>query len=156
MALLVIDPQGEFAKDIRAKRTGEFHIPLDGILKSLGKQPVVFSVRNLVLDTWALFEQILFESLFFETLTIPRGEDRELACSILADKLQKSHVKLADLHTREAFNKAWELLGNETVQKNFYRSEGSRARFQSVLVEATPDDFYHDYWSRYGVVPYRP
>jgi DNA helicase HerA-like ATPase len=147
MALLVIDPQGEFAKDIRGKHSGEFQIPLGGLLKSLGKQTVVFSVRNLVLDTWALFEQILFESIFFERLTIPRGENRELACGILADKLQKAHVRLADLHSRASFDKAWELLGNETVQKNFYRTEASRARFQSVLTEASPDEFYQDYWA---------
>ena len=147
MALLIVDPQGEFAKDLTGRSSGEFPIPLDTILKSSGKQAVTFSVRNLVLDTWALFQQILFESLFFERLTIPRGENRELACGILADKLQKAHVKLADLHTRAAFDKAWELLGNETVQKNFYRSDASRARFQSVIEEASPDEFYSDYWA---------
>ena len=119
MALLVIDPQGEFAKDIRGKSSGEFLLPLGGILKALGKRPAVLSVRNLVLDTWALFEQILFESLFFERLSIPRGENRQLACEILGDKLQKASVRLRDLHTRQAFDKAWELLKDERVQKAY-------------------------------------
>jgi hypothetical protein len=147
MALFVIDPQGEFAKDIRGNSPGEFQLPLGGILKSLGKKPVVLSVRNLVLDTWALFEQILFESLFFERLSIPRGENRLLACEILADKLQKAGVRLRDLHTQQSFDKAWELLKDERVQKTFYRTETSRARFQSMLDEADPQEFYRDYWS---------
>lgn len=33
MAILVIDPQGEFAKDIRGQSTGEFQLPLGDILE---------------------------------------------------------------------------------------------------------------------------
>jgi DNA helicase HerA-like ATPase len=147
MALLVIDPQGEFAKDIRGKPSGEFQLPLGGILRAFGKKPAVLSVRNLVLDTWALFEQILFESLFFERLSIPRGENRLLACEILGDKLQKASVRLRDLHLRASFDKAWELLKDERVQKTFYRTEASRARFQSMLEEADAGEFFRDYWA---------
>lgn len=146
MALLVIDPQGEFSKDVRGQAPGEFQLPLGGILKSLGKEVVPFSVRNLILDTWALFEQILFESAFFDRLSVPRGENRELACAILAEKMQKAGITLRTLHKRESFDKAWELLGNETVQKQFYRSEASRTRFQSVLAESSPDDLFNDHW----------
>lgn len=147
MALFVVDPQGEFAKDIRGKSPGEFQLPVGEILKKLGKRTVVLSVRNLVLDTWALFEQILFESLFFERLSIPRGENRSLASEILGDKLQKASVRLRDLHTRQSFDKAWELLKDERVQKTFYRTEASRARFQSMLDEANAEEFYRDYWA---------
>ena len=89
MALLVVDPQGEFAKDIRGGASGEFKLPLGGVIKAFGKRTVTLSVRNLVLDTWALFEQILFESLFFERLTIPRGENRQLACEILGTSFRR-------------------------------------------------------------------
>jgi Helicase HerA, central domain len=119
MALLVIDPQGEFAKDVRGSTGGEFQLPLGDILRAQGKRPVVLSVRNLVLDTWALFQQILFESLFFERLTIPRGENRQLACEILSDKLQKGGVRLRDLHTRDSFDKAWKLLQDERFRRSF-------------------------------------
>ena len=90
MALLLIDPQGEFAKDVRGQSTGEFRLPLGKILEKQGKQTIVLTVRNLVLDTWELFEQILFESPFFERLSIPKGENREIACNILAEKLERA------------------------------------------------------------------
>ncbi len=147
MALLVIDPQGEFARDVRGgSAAGEFALPLGGVLKRLGKQTFVLTVRNLVLDRWELFEQILYESPFFERLTIPKSENRELACRILSHKLEKARVKLSDLSRRESFNKAWALLGDERVQKQFYRSESPRLRFHATWEEADPDEFFRDYW----------
>ena len=146
MALLVLDPQGEFAKDLRGEPTGEFRLPMNDVLRRLGKPTRVLSVRDLVLDRWELFAQILYESSFFEQLSVPKGENRELACQTLADRLRRARVRLRDLHTRNAFDKAWQFLGEERVQKVFYRSESSRARFQSMYEEANPDQFYAAYW----------
>jgi hypothetical protein len=148
MALLVIDPQGEFARDMKpGGSSGEFALPVGDVARKLGKQPVVLTVRNLVLDRWELFEQILFESQFFERLTVPKGENRELACGVLADKLQKAKIKLADLHQRKSFDTAWRLLQDEKVQKVFYRTEASRGRFDTALHEADPDEFFTDFWA---------
>ncbi len=147
MALLVIDPQGEFARDMPSGgKTGEFALQVGDVARKLGKKPVVLTVKNLVLDRWELFEQILFESLFFERLTIPKGENRELACGILADKLQKAKVNLKDLHQRASFDRAWQLLQDEKVQRIFYRTEASRARFNDALHDADPGEFFADYW----------
>jgi hypothetical protein len=77
MALLVIDPQGEFAKEMRGQPTGEFQLPMRDALRRLGKETRVYSVRDLVLDRWALFAQILYESPFFEQLSVPKGENRQ-------------------------------------------------------------------------------
>ncbi|MFQ5787287.1 MAG: ATP-binding protein [Thermodesulfobacteriota bacterium] len=148
MAILVIDPQGEFAKDMKkGGSSGEFALPVGDIVRKQGKRPVVLTVRNLVLDRWELFEQILYESLFFERLTVPKGENRELACGILSDRLRKSKVKLVDLYKRESFDKAWELLGDDKVQRVFYRSEASRGRFNSALDDADTEEFYKQYWA---------
>jgi hypothetical protein len=65
----------------------------------------------------------------------------------LADKLQKGGVVLSELHGRDSFDRAWKLLQDEKIQKVFYRSESSRLRFQSMLDEADPGEFYNDYWS---------
>ena len=148
MAILVIDPQGEFARDMRpGGSSGEFALPVGDLARGLNKQPVVLTVRNLVLDRWELFEQILFESQFFERLTVPKGENRELACGILSDRLRKARIKLASLHERISFKKAWELLQDERVQRVFYRTETSRARFRDALLDADPNEFYNQYWA---------
>jgi hypothetical protein len=148
MALLVIDPQGEFARDMRkGAGSGEFALPVGDLTRKLGKKPVVLTVRDLVLDRWELFEKILFESLFFERLTVPKGENRELACGILADKLQKAGVTLKDLHQRASFDRAWTILQDDKVQRVFYRTDASRARFNDALHDSRPDDFFSQYWS---------
>ena len=146
MALLVIDPQGEFSKDLLGQASGGFALPLGDVLSKFKKPFYVMTVRQLVLDTWELFEEIIYESQFFERLTMPRGENRRLAASILVEKLQKKKVKLKDLHTRDAFDTAWSLLKDQKVQVVFYRTESSRKRFNTTLEEADPDEFYKNYW----------
>lgn len=146
MGLLILDPQGEFAKDFRGGGSGEMRIPLAGIAKQFNKQVVTLSVRNLVLDRWELFQEILFESDFFQQLTMPKGDNRRDACAKLADELRKKKVKLEDLNGRAAFNTAWSILADTKVQQVFYRTAPSRERFESARADADPDDFFQHQW----------
>jgi DNA helicase HerA-like ATPase len=149
MALLVIDPQGEFARDMRKDSGGteDFPLPVGNVARRLRKQIAILTVRNLVLDRWELFEQILFESVFFERLTVPKGENRQIACGVLAEKLPKSDVTLKNLYQRASFDKAWKLLGDEKIQKQFYRQDGPRNRFDTALKEADADEFFKEHWA---------
>lgn len=146
MGLLIIDPQGEFAKDARGEYSGQFQLPVQQVLQRQRKPVKVFGVRDLVLDRWDLFSQILYESPFFEQLSVPKGENRQLAAETLADRLKRSEVALKRLHEKKSFEQAWKLLGDDKVQKVFYRSDSSRERFQSMYLEAKADQFYQNYW----------
>ena len=147
MAIFVIDPQGEFSKDARGELRAEgFPLNLGNVLSALGKEVIIKSVRELILDRWDLFSEILYESPFFERLTIPKGENRRIASEVLAERLQKARITLENLHRRESFNRAWQILGNENVQKQFYRSQQSRERFRTVYEESNQDEFFKDYW----------
>ena len=147
MGILVIDPQGEFSQDAAGTGAlGNFQLPVQEVLRSLNKTTKVIGVQNLVLDRWELFAQILYESAFFENLSVPKGENREIAANLLRDNLPKKNVTLTDLHKQESFDKAWSLLGQEDIQKIFYRSASSRDRFDSVYQDANPDEFYNDIW----------
>jgi len=148
MGILVIDPQGEFAKDFRDEPSGEFQLKMGNIMQKIGKPCKVYSITELVLDRWELFTKILYESPFFERLSIPKGDNRRIAAEQLTEELKKNGrgVKLVDLHTRESFEKAWNIMQKEEVQKIIYRSSESRERFNSVLKRSNPDDFYEKYW----------
>ena len=147
MGVLVIDPQGEFAKDFRGQASTEgFDLPLKQLVEGQGKQSYVFTVRQLVLDRWELFEQVMYESRFFERLTMPKGENRGIACSVLSEKLRKAKVKLGALADRASFDEAWRILGNDRNQLQWYRSVESRARFADKLKESDPEEFYQDQW----------
>jgi len=148
MALLVIDPQGEFARDVRSSGGhGDFSLPIKDIMQGLGKKSLVMTVQNLVLDRWELFEQILYESPFFERLSMTKGENRQIACSVLRERLEKRHVKLSTLWQKESFEIAWAILNDDSAQKIFYRSDTSRDRFASTLRGADKQEFFGQYWS---------
>ncbi|HOM39378.1 MAG TPA: DUF87 domain-containing protein [Bacteroidales bacterium] len=148
MAILVIDPQGEFSKDFREEvTTGQFKLPLKKIADYNGKETFVISVKNLVLDRWELFEEILYESLFFERLSVPYGENRALACNVIRERLERQNFKLENLYERKTFDAAWEILSNTDVQVEFYRSEASRTRFNNKLIASNKDDFFNQYWT---------
>jgi hypothetical protein len=149
MAIFVIDPQGEFSKDVRGELRPEgFPLNLSSVLSQLKKEVIIRSVRELVLDRWDLFTEILYESPFFERLSIPKGENRRIASEILAEKLQGAQITLQNLYQRESFNSAWQILGDGNVQMQFYRSQQSRDRFNTVYHEANQDEFFNNYWGR--------
>jgi hypothetical protein len=147
MAIFVIDPQGEFSKDARGELRAEgFPLNLSSVLSQLNKEVIIRSVRDLVLDRWDLFSEIFYESPFFERLSIPKGENRRIASEILAERLQKAHITLENLYQRTSFNCAWQILGDESVQMQFYRTQQSRDRFNAVYQEANQDEFFNNYW----------
>lgn len=148
MGLLVVDPQGEFARDLRSGASADgYPLPLGDLLRQLGKSPCALTVRDLVLNRWELFQQILCESRFFRELTMAKGDNRNSACEILVDRLKKGRVKLAELHQRSSFDRAWDLLQEEMVQAKIYLSPRPRERFNDALHHADPDEFYERHWA---------
>ena len=147
MALLVIDPQGEFAKDLRAS-SDEFQLPVGNLLKSQEKETFVLTVRKLVLDRWDLFRQILAESRFFRELQVMTQDKIDTACDQLTETLKKTKgITLATLHEKTVFDKIWKLLSEAKLRNKIYAREGSAAeRFKDAVNEASPDDLYQTIW----------
>jgi hypothetical protein len=147
MAIFVIDPQGEFSKDVRGEVRAEgFPLDLSNIPSHLNKEVVITSVRNLILDRWDLFSEILYESPFFERLSIPKGENRRIASEVLAERLQRANITLQNLYHRGSFDRSWQILGDLNVQMQFYRTQQSRDRFNIVYQEANQNEFFNNYW----------
>ena len=69
------------------------------------KDVLVYSVKDLVLDRWELFEEILSQSeLFdklFDKLTIMRPENRDKAISSIIEKCQKSKIVIRSLYKKK-------------------------------------------------------
>jgi len=139
MAIFVIDPQGEFSKDVRGEMRAEgFPLNLASVLSQLNKEVVIKSVRELVLDRWDLFIEILCQSKFFELTSIAHPKNRRMAAEEIERGL-KGKVKLTDLYKEESFKEAWKILGGDRTQKIFYPSDAPRRRFQSVYKEYNGD-----------------
>src|ERR1700730_7759260 len=141
MAVLIIDPQGEFSKDFTSNSgSGEFALPVGDLIREKNKPAHVLTVQQLVLDRWELFQQILSESRFFKDLQIMTQEKVLAACDQLVEAMKKRHLKLADLWDRATFDCAWELLKDQKLRNRIYAREGAAAeRFGDAVAEANPD-----------------
>lgn len=147
MAIFVIDPQGEFSKDISGQLTMEgFPLPLRNILKGLTKEVRPLSVKDLILDRWDLFEHILAQSDFFERLAIHTIDKRKLAAEVLRENLERKQVRLSDLHSKQAFDVAWDILHDQTVLKQIYSGTEYRTRLLDMINQTDPNSHYQTYW----------
>ncbi len=150
MSLLVLDPQGEFAKDVRegAISGPDFSLPFGDLAKTnFDKDAEVLSVQDMVMDRWELFQEVLYESRFFAELTVPKGDNRLEGCIVLADRLKKRQgINLHSLHTRESFDAAWNLLGEDSVQQRIYKSAQPRERLKEAHQDASADEFFRAHW----------
>jgi len=140
MSIFVLDPQGEFASDLTDAS------PLRKVLvEKLGRNVEIYDLHNLVLTDKELFKRILANSGFFEELGIIMDANRYRAANEVLKALQprkRSGTKgglssfgidaeppsasggtpLYQAHTREAFDRVWDALGQEQVQNNIYTS----------------------------------
>lgn len=142
MGMLILDPQGEFSKDFK----NNMRFPLQSFAQKFGKEAFSMSVAQLLLDRWEMFDEILFESPFFEKLTMRKNENRQLACSFLIENLKKRNIRLDSLSSRESFEEAWRILNKPDIQVKIYKSDGPREILMQALESANKDEFYENYW----------
>lgn len=149
MGIIVIDPQGEFSRDIKddiPEHEG-MRLPMSAIYERLGKRVVPMSVSNLVLDEWSLFEEILFESHLLGALTMPKGENRRSACYEIKEALKKRKIKLSQLIERSSFDWVWSKLQDTTFVQRFYRTQDVQQRFIGAVKGGDANEFYEDFWA---------
>lgn len=146
MSAVVIDPQGEFAKDFRGDGApGAFQLPMRRALRKLQKPVEVLSVRDLVLDTWDLFEQILFESGFAERLAVKHPNNQRQAAEVIRGMLD-STVKLADLHERETMDLVLQQLPDGKYLNRIYSDKQKREDVTEQIAEIDHDRLYESVW----------
>ena len=158
MSIFVLDPQGEFAKDCQGQtgHTG-FKLPVKEQLEKNGKDVLVYSVKDLVLDRWELFEEILSQSELFDKLTIVRPENRDKAISSIIEKCQKSKIVIGSLYKKEVFKIIWDHLGEDDVQTFIFPTKDARERLKGrykllCSEEGQVDKIYEHIWKPIGML----
>jgi len=93
MGILVIDPQGEFSLELSGTRVGQQGLPLDEIIRGLGRDVRVYRISDLQLDDWTTFEEMLISLRFFEQLAIPSAstENARRAAEVVRNALEGTH-----------------------------------------------------------------
>jgi len=156
MAIFIIDPQGEFAKDYNNMQSIWPRIAL-----KLGKRVRVLNIQQLILDTWELFEEVILESKeFFDRLTI-KGKDYKLsAVVVLIDFLRKKKISLKDLYKEEVLRRLCEHIIRDDIINNIYVSKDTKERVKNHIKQILDDnnkfnDLYRDWKKICGLFRYR-
>ena len=159
MGLLVLDPVGEFSKSFtndnssntdtdREFQNSDSNFNMKKIMNFLNKQVVSINVRNLVLDRWSLFEEILLESQIFHQLTI-KGPNKGFAVDALIPKL-RNKTTLTKLIKRESFDLFMNELRKEEIQLLIFSTPEPRKRLNNLVSsmdEGNLDNLYSQYWA---------
>lgn len=156
MGLLVLDPVGEFSKSFtndnssntdREFQNSDSNFNMKKIMNFLNKQVVSINVRNLVLDRWSLFEEILLESQIFHQLTI-KGPNKGFAVDALIPKL-RNKTTLTKLIKRESFDLFMNELRKEEIQLLIFSTPEPRKRLNNLVSsmdEGNLNNLYSQYW----------
>ena len=156
MGLLVLDPVGEFSKAFandnsssteREYQNSDSNFNMKKIMNFLNKQVVPINVRNLVLDRWSLFEEILLESQIFHRLTI-KGPNKGYAVDALIPKL-RNKTTLTKLIKRESFDVFMNELRKEEIQLLIFSTPEPRKRLNNLVSSMDTrnlDNLYSEYW----------
>ena len=156
MGLLVLDPVGEFSKSFvndnssnteREYQNSDSNFNMKKMMNFLNKQVVPINVRNLVLDRWSLFEEILLESQIFHRLTI-KGPNKGYAVDALIPKL-RNKTTLTKLIKRESFDLFMNELRKEEIQLLIFSTPEPRKRLNNLVSSMDArnlDNLYSEYW----------
>ena len=142
MSIFILDPQGEFSKDLKNDT------PIKKVLEEqLSRKTEVYDLHNLVLTGFPLFKGILFSSGFLESLGIFQDSNRQRAVNqieaILSGKVTFEHpIAPYNAFTRQAFNRVWEALQTEQVLRQIYSGREYQERVLSTIQNADPQQYY--------------
>jgi len=113
MSILVIDPQGEFAKTLAPET------PIGRVLREvLGRTVRTHRACDLVLYHWPLFWRFLTATRFFTKLEIYRPENIENATMQFKDLLRG--LDTWDLASEDAFDRVWNGLTQDDILRRIF------------------------------------
>ena len=131
MGILVIDPQGEFSREMEGSQVGGQGLELRGLLTNdLQRDVKKVTLEQLQLDDWELLEELLTQHRLFETVLGVRGSTNiETARRELMWFLRQR--RLTRLNNRKSAREALQHLLAKSV--NVYSTANPRERFEEHL-----------------------
>ena len=147
MGILIVDPQGEFAKSFSGVPEG-FAIDMKRRLRELNRQFVDINVSNIVLNRWELVEEMLDESTrLMREMGIRTSEYREIAATIIREALERdSNTNLTNLNQREAYDAAINAVRNAAANQSLYGTSTPNNRVITAIDTANHDNLHEAHW----------
>ena len=150
MGILVIDPQGEFSQELSGTPVGQQGLPVKDALDGLARPVQVYSIRNIQLYEWDMFEELLVDLEFTRQLGIPVGSvsNSQNAAEVIRTTLQDApEYRLDSLNSEDALRAAL----NSVVQNagSIYASQSRANQLISHVEEILSNGLGHiftRYW----------
>ena len=148
MGLLVIDPQGEFARDFGSGlATGSYKLDYRSACQKMGRNVLVQRVPDIRLDRWNLFADLISRTQLFPRLSIRTQDWIRNAADVLSERLREEKVKLTDLYKRESYETGLRLLKDERSLKQIYSGKEGRERLKEMLEDGkVTAPLFDDFW----------
>ena len=155
MAILILDPKGEFADEIAGYQVGESGLPFKEILQSYGRELKRYGITQIQLQTWDLFRDILESTEFHRDCGVSAGENAIELGEAIEEILRKSNFRLDNLDENALQFILEELLYEESVYPSrIYKTEEPRNRFLRVLEQIKDNRGEHRAWKTWGFISF--
>lgn len=148
MGLLVIDPQGEFARDFGSgAATGIYRLDYRVACQKIGRKVEVRRVPDIRLDRWNLFADLISRTQLFPRLSIRTQDYVRNAADVLCERFREQKVKLIDIHKKESFEGGLRLLKDERSLKQIYSGKEGRERLKEMIEDSkVTEPLFTDAW----------
>jgi hypothetical protein len=154
MGILIIDPQGEFSLEFQGTRVGQQGLAMDNVLRGLGRPFRRYSISEIQLDQWDLFEELLVSLRFTEQLGIPAAsiDNSRRAAEIIRNELEKD-LALDSLGNIDCLRQALNAITQQNNAEYIY-STRSRAQqlqqrisqFTNLMGQGELNNLFQQYW----------
>jgi len=148
MGLLVIDPQGEFARDFGSgAATGSYRLDYRVACQKIGRKVEVRRVPDMRLDRWNLFADLISRTQLFPRLSIRTQDYIRNAADVLCERLREQKVPLTDIYKKESFEAGLKLLKDERSLKQIYSGKEGRERLKEMIEDSkVTEPLFTDAW----------
>lgn len=148
MGLLVIDPQGEFARDFGSgAATGSYRLDYRVACQKIDRKVEVRRVPDMRLDRWKLFADLISRTQLFPRLSIRTQDYIRNAADVLCERLREQKVKLSDIYKKESFEAGLKLLKDERSLKQIYSGKEGRERLKEMIEDSkVTEPLFTDAW----------
>lgn len=144
LGILIIDPQGEFSIELSGQRVGEHGFALDQAMNAMDRPVQRFSIRDIQLDGWELFQELLISLRFcHRALGIPPSsvDNASVAAEIIVKGLRGKY-HLDALNTPEALKAA--LAAAKKAANRIYAGTERAKQLVERIDESLEDYELHD------------
>lgn len=130
MAMIIIDPKGEFSEEINGFNIGESGFPFKTIMDAYERKCYRYGITEIKLETWELFLDILESLELHKDMNVSAGDNAEELFKCIEDVLKKEKIKLTDLGKNGVLEYVLEQIISETntYSSQIYKSEEPRNR----------------------------